>query len=821
MTMEDVVSPKSSGRPMDIQEEVCDAEVMHVVNLKKQKVVTVSNEELDRERPMSWEGELSDDDDNNSTAGQPLKIGKNPDINGTVCPRPLPPIPGNPGSPMCLGDGDENYHQIPKSLHQQSTANGTLTQCVMNGTCSPSTHLHPAISTTCSTSNRNAPVTYAAGQGTVYTNDRLSLGHPPPYENSVCGHHSPAQSRHMVGYTGPYSQSPSPVLTRPTSSSSSRSSYSPAQSPLLGRYVSALYSHNPSPVLSRHTTGNSSDGSVYSPLSSPSQGRHGATENSVICSPSQSPSQGRRSDNDGPSSYSPDRSPAHIYTNSRRVVYSAPSPPNHVHWTVPDQSSVTLNNENNIAVHTSHSENTSFETRVIHISPLLQRSTQDARSTASSASVASSASDESNASDFASPTQRLSADNSSEEGKNNIVHDPSQSPLGMSAGQGISRQQLLSGPCPICGDRISGFHYGIFSCESCKGFFKRTVQNKKNYVCLRGANCHIAINTRKKCPACRFDKCLKTGMKLEAIREDRTRGGRSTYQCSYTLPNQPLGDSRMSSSDCSPSPVSSESARTSSGQSLTRLSTDSSRHSPEDLKQPTIPALIQSILAVEHLWYSTDREGNRLSEQLTDKMTDGDPDFLGNLCNIADNRLFKIVKWCKSLPLFREIQTDDQIALLINSWCELLLLSCCYRSMATPNEIRVSHGKYLNLTEARMIGLGPVIERMLNMTDHMRHLKVDQYEYVCLKVIILLTSDASGLKEPDKVRDCQKQVLEALQTYTRTHYPLLPSKFGELLLRIPDLERACQVGKESLASKQRIGEVPSFNLLMELLRGDH
>ena len=26
------------------------------------------------------------------------------------------------------------------------------------------------------------------------------------------------------------------------------------------------------------------------------------------------------------------------------------------------------------------------------------------------------------------------------------------------------------------------------------------------------------------------------GMKLEAIREDRTRGGRSTYNCSYTIP---------------------------------------------------------------------------------------------------------------------------------------------------------------------------------------------------------------------------------------------------------------------------------------------
>lgn len=70
-------------------------------------------------------------------------------------------------------------------------------------------------------------------------------------------------------------------------------------------------------------------------------------------------------------------------------------------------------------------------------------------------------------------------------------------------------------PCPICGDKISGFHYGIFSCESCKGFFKRTVQNRKNYVCLRGAVCPVTVATRKKCPACRFDKCLQRGMRLD------------------------------------------------------------------------------------------------------------------------------------------------------------------------------------------------------------------------------------------------------------------------------------------------------------------
>ena len=96
----------------------------------------------------------------------------------------------------------------------------------------------------------------------------------------------------------------------------------------------------------------------------------------------------------------------------------------------------------------------------------------------------------------------------------------------LAAQAGISRQQLINSPCPICGDKISGFHYGIFSCESCKGFFKRTVQNKKNYVCLRGAACPVTIATRKKCPACRFEKCLNTGMKLEGNNTNPTEPNR-------------------------------------------------------------------------------------------------------------------------------------------------------------------------------------------------------------------------------------------------------------------------------------------------------
>ena len=69
--------------------------------------------------------------------------------------------------------------------------------------------------------------------------------------------------------------------------------------------------------------------------------------------------------------------------------------------------------------------------------------------------------------------------------------------------------------CPVCGDKVSGYHYGLLTCESCKGFFKRTVQNKKVYTCVADRSCVIDKTQRKRCPYCRFQKCLDVGMKLE------------------------------------------------------------------------------------------------------------------------------------------------------------------------------------------------------------------------------------------------------------------------------------------------------------------
>lgn len=57
--------------------------------------------------------------------------------------------------------------------------------------------------------------------------------------------------------------------------------------------------------------------------------------------------------------------------------------------------------------------------------------------------------------------------------------------------------------------------FDIFIHPARQGFFKRTVQNNKRYTCIENQSCQIDKTQRKRCPYCRFQKCLNVGMKLE------------------------------------------------------------------------------------------------------------------------------------------------------------------------------------------------------------------------------------------------------------------------------------------------------------------
>ncbi|MEE6487390.1 hypothetical protein FKM82_014879 [Ascaphus truei] len=83
------------------------------------------------------------------------------------------------------------------------------------------------------------------------------------------------------------------------------------------------------------------------------------------------------------------------------------------------------------------------------------------------------------------------------------------------------RAQIEVIPCKICGDKSSGIHYGVITCEGCKGFFRRSQQNNASYSCSRQRNCLIDRTNRNRCQHCRLQKCLALGMSRDAVKFGR------------------------------------------------------------------------------------------------------------------------------------------------------------------------------------------------------------------------------------------------------------------------------------------------------------
>ncbi|XP_038071736.1 vitamin D3 receptor-like [Patiria miniata] len=75
--------------------------------------------------------------------------------------------------------------------------------------------------------------------------------------------------------------------------------------------------------------------------------------------------------------------------------------------------------------------------------------------------------------------------------------------------------------CLVCGDKASGLHYTVVSCESCKSFFGRKIKSKAKFTCEANGNCVMDLYTRRHCPACRLKKCLDVGMKPERVWDEK------------------------------------------------------------------------------------------------------------------------------------------------------------------------------------------------------------------------------------------------------------------------------------------------------------
>ncbi|KAJ0003949.1 hypothetical protein NQD34_010163 [Periophthalmus magnuspinnatus] len=296
------------------------------------------------------------------------------------------------------------------------------------------------------------------------------------------------------------------------------------------------------------------------------------------------------------------------------------------------------------------------------------------------------------------------------------------------AGSSSVQSQSKSGSthkiCLVCSDEASGCHYGVVTCGSCKVFFKRAVEGKRlfvcqhNYLCAGRNDCIIDKIRRKNCPACRFRKCLQAGMNLEARKNKklikRINQGRPPQdpRPHMPVPIIPMGLSQL------------------------------------------VPTMLSVLKAIEpEIIYSG----------YDSTVPDTSSRLMTTLNRLGGQQVISEVKWAKSLPGFRNLHLDDQMTLLQCSWLFLMSFSLGWRSYEQCNGSMLCFAPDLVINKERMKlpFMNEQCEQMLKICNEFVRLQVSYEEYLCMKVLLLLsTVPKDGLK-------CQAVFDEIRMTYIK------------------------------------------------------
>ncbi len=173
--------------------------------------------------------------------------------------------------------------------------------------------------------------------------------------------------------------------------------------------------------------------------------------------------------------------------------------------------------------------------------------------------------------------------------------------------------------------------FSVSSCEGCKGFFKRTVRKELTYACRENRDCIIDKRQRNRCQYCRYMKCLSTGMRREAVQEERHR----TTSSNGGGPGGKAGEN----GDL-------DAAGGGGGGGVGSRSGSS------------MP--IERIIEAENIAEGTFNNGEEAGSQ---NKGSGGSGFVNDLDNktTKEKMLRQLVEWAKHIPHFTDLKTEDQV----------------------------------------------------------------------------------------------------------------------------------------------------------------
>lgn len=262
--------------------------------------------------------------------------------------------------------------------------------------------------------------------------------------------------------------------------------------------------------------------------------------------------------------------------------------------------------------------------------------------------------------------------------------------------RGIHTPQSPSQLCAVCGDTAACQHYGVRTCEGCKGFFKRTVQKGSKYVCLADKACPVDKRRRNRCQFCRFQKCLAVGMVKEVVRTDSLKGRRGR------LPSKP-----KSPQESPPSP-------------------------PISLITALVRAHVDTTPDLASLDYS------HYKEPVPNEPAISEAEKVQQFYNLLTTSVDVIKHFAEKIPGYSDLCPEDQELLFQSASLELFVLRLSYRARSEDTKMTFCNGVVLHKYQCQR-SFGDWFNNILEFSKSLHALEIDISAFACLCALTLIT----------------------------------------------------------------------------------